>query len=146
MSLTASARRVGDGLQQEIDVNGRHTILTDEPESVGGTDTGPAPHELLPASLAGCIGTMIARFAQLRGWPLGGVEVDVDYDAESVPRRVKVAVRISGDLANDHVKRLERVAKTCPVRRALESEFEFDERFTVLPDLDVAPVGFRAPA
>ncbi|HEY7150690.1 MAG TPA: OsmC family protein [Solirubrobacterales bacterium] len=133
MSFTARARRVGDALQQEIDVNGRHTIVTDEPEPLGGTDAGPAPHELLPASLAGCIGTMISRFAQVRGWPLGELVVDVDYDAESVPRRVEVAVRISGDLSDDQIERLKRVAKTCPVRRALESDFEFDERFTVLP-------------
>ena len=48
MSFTATARRTGTGLRHEIDVNGRHTIVTDEPESLGGTDTAPAPHELLP--------------------------------------------------------------------------------------------------
>ena len=141
MGFTASARRVDDALQQEIDVNGRHTIVTDEPESLGGADAGPAPHELLPASLAGCVGTMIARFAQLRGWPLGELVVDVDYDPEAVPRRVEVAVRISGDLSDDQIERLKRVAKTCPVRRVLESDFEFDERFTVVPYLSPARVG-----
>jgi putative redox protein len=141
MSFTATARRVGDALQQEIDVNGRHTIVTDEPEALGGTDAGPAPHELLPASLAGCIGAMMARFAQVRGWTLGELVVDVDYDPEAAPRRVKVAVRVSGDLSDEQLERLKRVAKTCPVRRALESEFEFDERFTVVPYLAPTAVG-----
>jgi putative redox protein len=52
MSMTATARRVGETLRHEVDVNGRHSIVTDEPTSLGGTDSGPAPHELLQATLA----------------------------------------------------------------------------------------------
>ena len=63
MSFTASARPVNGSLRHEIDVNGRHTIVTDEPEGLGGTDTGPAPHELLPAMV------MVAR-RPVRGCPL----------------------------------------------------------------------------
>jgi hypothetical protein len=37
--LTATARAVDGNLRNEIDVNGRHTLTTDEPESLGGTDT-----------------------------------------------------------------------------------------------------------
>ncbi len=40
MSFTASARSIGGTMRHEIDVNGRHTIVTDEPESLGGTDSG----------------------------------------------------------------------------------------------------------
>ena len=42
MSFTATARSIDGTLRHEIDVNGRHTITTDEPESLGGTDTAPA--------------------------------------------------------------------------------------------------------
>ena len=70
MSFTASARRVGDTLRHEVDVNGRHVLITDEPTSLGGTDEGPAPHELLPATLASCISTMIALYAKNKGWRL----------------------------------------------------------------------------
>ena len=44
MSLTASARRIDDKLLHEVDVNNRHTIVTDEPVDLGGGDIGPAPH------------------------------------------------------------------------------------------------------
>ena len=128
MSLTASARRIGDTLRHEVDVNGRHTIITDEPESLGGTDTGPAPHELLPATLASCISTMIALYAQRREWDIGEVRVDVAYDHESVPRRFDVTVHLPDGLTPDQISRLRRVADTCPVRRALEAGFSFDER------------------
>lgn len=128
MRLTASARRVGDGLRNVVVVDGRHTIVTDEPESLGGTNAGPAPHALLPAALASCVSTMIAMYAQARGWELGEIEVDVDYDTGVKPRTVDVEVRIPAALSPGQLARLERVAETCPVRRALESEFEFQER------------------
>ena len=128
MSMTATARRSGDGLRHEVDVNGRHTIVTDEPERLGGTDQGPAPHELLAATLSSCIATMIAMYAQRRGWDIGETAVHVTYDADSVPRHFAVDIHLPNDLTPDQRRRLERIAETCPVRRALEAGFAFQER------------------
>ncbi len=128
MSMTATARTTGGGLRQEVDVNGRHTIVTDEPERIGGTDLGPAPHELLAATLASCIATMIASYAQNRGWDLGETSVEVDYDPDSVPRRFAIDIHLSNDITPEQQRRLQRVAETCPVRRALEAGFIFEER------------------
>jgi putative redox protein len=126
--MTASARSVGNGLKHEVEVNGRHRIVTDEPERLGGTDQGPAPHELLAATLASCVATTIAMYAQNRGWDIGETAVDVDYDPDSSPRHLSIDVHLPNDLAPDQRRRLERVAKTCPVRRALETGFAFEER------------------
>ena len=130
MGMTATARRVGNTLKHEVDVNGRHVIVTDEPEHLGGTDEGPAPHELLAAMLASCVATMIAMYAQNRGWDVGETAVEVDYDTDSVPHRVTVDVHLPDDLTADQRRRLERVAETCPARRALEAGFTFEERIT----------------
>jgi putative redox protein len=124
--LTATACRVGGGLRHEVDVNGRHTIVTDEPASLGGGDTAPAPHELLPATLAACISTMIALYAQRHGWELRELSVDVAYDPESAPRRFEISLVLPDDLSAAQVQRLQRVAATCPVRRALEASFSFN--------------------
>jgi putative redox protein len=128
MGMTATARRVGNTLKHEVDVNGRHVIVTDEPEGLGGTDEGPAPHELLAAMVASCVATMIAMYAQNRGWDVGETAVDVDYDTDSVPHRVTVDLHLPDDLTADQQRRLERVAETCPARRALEAGFTFEER------------------
>ncbi len=135
MSFTASARRVGDTLRHEVDVNGRHVLITDEPSSLGGTDEGPAPHELLPATLASCISTMIALYARNKGWELRELSVDVEYDTEAIPRRFSVTVNLPDGLAPSQIERLRRVADTCPVRRALEAGFAFDERIEIAPAL-----------
>ena len=128
MGTTATARRVGNTLKHEVDVNGRHVIVTDEPERLGGTDQAPAPHELLAAMVASCVATMIAMYARNRGWDVGETAVEVDYDTDSVPHRVTVDVHLPDDLTADQQRRLERVAETCPARRALEAGFVFEER------------------
>ncbi len=143
MSLTASARRIGNTLRHEIDVNGRHSIVTDEPACLGGTDTGPAPHELLAATLASCISTMVALYATRKGWDIGEISTDVEYDHESEPRRFDITVNLPDGLTRDQIKRLQRVADTCPVRRALEGGFTFDEHIS-FPAQD--PATTAAPA
>ncbi|HET7048928.1 MAG TPA: OsmC family protein [Solirubrobacteraceae bacterium] len=126
--MTATARPVAGSLRHEIDVNGRHRIATDEPERLGGTDTAPAPHELLAAMVAACVSTMISMYASARGWGLEGLSVDVAYDPEPTPRHAEVIVHLPTGLREDQVRRLRRVAETCPARRALEAGFTFDEQ------------------
>lgn len=129
MPFTATARSINGSLRHAVDVNGRHTIITDEPESMGGSDRGPAPHELLAAMVASCISTMIVLYAQRRDWQLGDVSVEVEYDADATPRQAHVLVHLPDGLTPDQVTRLRRVASSCPARRALESEFVFEEEF-----------------
>ena len=73
---------------QEIVIDGNHRLITDEPESVGGEGSAPAPHELLPAALAACVSTTIVMYARTKEWDVGEVAVDVEYDHRSTPRRV----------------------------------------------------------
>ena len=68
MSLTATARSTTDTLRQDVLIDGRHRLITDEPKGVGGTDRGPAPHELLPAALAACIATTIRTYTHTKHW------------------------------------------------------------------------------
>jgi putative redox protein len=127
MSFTASARPLEGGLRHEIDVNGRHTITTDEPVALGGTDAGPAPHELLAAMVAGCVSTTIALYAARHDWPLAGLRVDCEYDPQISPRPLSLAIHLPNGLSASQVERLRRAADTCPVRRALEAGFTIEE-------------------
>lgn len=128
MSLTASARSIPGTLRQEVVIGDGHRLVTDEPERLGGEGSAPAPHELLPAALAACISTTLVMYARTKGWDLRRVDVDVDYDHRSTPRVFEIDVRIEGDLDDEQLARLERVAESCPLRRALETGFEFQER------------------
>jgi putative redox protein len=127
MSTFTASAHPADGLRHEIDVNGRHTIFTDEPRRLGGTDTAPTPHELLAAMLAACASTMVTIYAHRHGWPIDDLRVDVAYDSDAIPRRASITLHLPRALGADQVERLRRVAETCPARRALEAGFEFDE-------------------
>ncbi len=127
MSLTATARSAGDTLRQEVLVDGRHRLTTDEPAQLGGTDTGPAPHELVPAALAACVAVTIRMYARTKGWTVGELSVDVVYDNTSTPRHFDVTVNLPRDLTPEQVRRLMRVAEACPVRRSIEAGMAFDE-------------------
>jgi putative redox protein len=131
MSLVATARSISGSLRQEIVVDGRHHLFTDEPEEVGGEGSAPAPHELLPAALAGCVSTTLVMYAARNGWDLGEVTVDVEYDHRSTPRRCEIRVTLTGDLTPAQLERLERVAAACPVRRSIETGFEFHETLSL---------------
>jgi len=133
MTYTATAQPIDGTLRHEIDVNGRHTITTDEPARLGGTDTAPTPHELLAATLASCVCTMLMLYARPRGLDLGELRVDVGYDAETTPRSVEVTIHLPDHLTDEQVRRLEKVAETCPVRRALEAGFTFHEQLVTIP-------------
>ena len=125
--MRATATLVDGTLRNEVLVRDVFLLRTDEPESVGGEDTAPTPHELLAAALASCISTTLAIYARTKGWDLGDVLVEVEYDKEATPRRFRVDIRLDGDYAPDQIARLERVAATCPVRRSLETGFAFEE-------------------
>ena len=133
MSLTATSRSIAGTLRQEIVIDGKHRLITDEPESVGGDGSAPAPHELLPAALASCVATTLVMFARRKHWELGEVSVDVDYDHRSTPRTADIAIHIGGELTGEQLGLLEKVAEACPVRRAIEGGIEFTERIAVHP-------------
>ncbi len=127
MSLKASARSIPGSLRQEVVIDGQHRLVTDEPAGVGGEGSGPAPHELFPAALAACISTTLVMYARTKGWELGEVTVEVDYDHRSTPRRFEISIRCGGDLSDAQLERLEMVARACPLRRSIEAGIEFFE-------------------
>jgi putative redox protein len=133
MSLTATARSIPGTLQQDVLIDGKHHLVTDEPEVVGGGGSAPAPHELLPAALASCISTVLVMYARTKEWDLGEVAVAVDYDHHATPRQFDVSIGLTGDLTQEQLARLEKVAATCPVRRAIEAGIEITERIESRP-------------
>jgi putative redox protein len=127
MSLTATARSIPGTLKQELVIDGQHRLITDEPQRLGGDGSGPAPHELFPAALAACVSTTLVMYARTKGWELGDVTVEVDYDHRSTPRRFQIAIQLSGNLSDSQIERLEKVARSCPLRSSIEAGIEFTE-------------------
>jgi putative redox protein len=133
MSLTAIARAVPGSLRQDIEIDGRHHVITDEPERIGGDGSAPSPHELLPAALAACVSTHLVMYGRTKGWEPGDVSVAVDYDHRSAPRRFTVHVLLGAELTADQLDRLHKVVTGCPVRKALEGGATFTDLLEARP-------------
>ena len=71
--------RVGSsGYRTELLANG-HPLVADEPVSVGGTNAGPSPYELLSAALGACTTMTLRMYADRKQWPLEAVEARVRH-------------------------------------------------------------------
>jgi putative redox protein len=127
--MRAISRRVGDRLRQQVKVR-EHELTADEPKDGGGDDSGPSPQELLAASLASCTAVTMEMYAARKGWDVGDITVDVDYEPahRGSPTRFEMTVRLSKELPEDQRERLMQIAAKCPVHRTLEGEVMFDER------------------
>jgi putative redox protein len=116
------ARRL-EGFAHEVDIEGGHTLVVDEPVEIGGTDTGPRPTQLLAASLAGCTAITVEMYGERKGWDVGSIEVDVDvvYDGP-VTSTYAVALKLPRELSDDQRQRLLTIAASCPVHKILVGE------------------------
>jgi uncharacterized OsmC-like protein len=74
---------------------------------------------------------MIGLYARARDWKLEDVRVDAAYDSDSTPRHVELTVHLPEGLTVDQIRRLQRAADTCPVKRALEAGFTFDQQLVI---------------
>jgi putative redox protein len=120
--MRAVARR-RDGYAHDVEIEGGHKLLVDEPESAGGSNRGPSPTRLLAAALASCTAITMEMYAQRKEWELTDVEVVVDMQHEkAVPTSFEVTLRLPKELSEDQQERLKAIAARCPVHKALRSE------------------------
>lgn len=106
--------------------NGKKTILADEPEDVGGDDTGFSPYELISAGLAACTAMTVKLYAERKDWPLNEVYVFVNHQKEKDDtdnKRDVFAKKLdfAGSLDEKQKQRLAEIAAKCPTHKTLES-------------------------
>jgi putative redox protein len=109
-----------EGFAHEVEIEGGHTVVVDEPTGTGGADTGPSPTRLLAASLASCTAVTMEMYAERKGWEIGKVEVDVEMEYEgSTPTSFAVALRLPGELSDEQREQLVAIAGRCPVHKVI---------------------------
>jgi putative redox protein len=112
------------GFTHDVEIEGGHTLVFDEPHSSGGDDLGPSPTRTVAAALAACTAITCEMYAERKDWELGEVEVDVEweYGPSSTMRDIVVTLRVPTPLDDEQRTKLLTIAGKCPVHRALRGE------------------------
>ncbi|HZL31504.1 MAG TPA: alpha/beta fold hydrolase [Pseudolabrys sp.] len=125
----------GGKFQQEI-LTGGHRLLADEPEKLGGLNSGPGPYDFLLAGLGTCTSMTIRLYADFKKIPLENVSVRLSHgkihakDCEtcetktSMVDRIERAITLEGPLDAEQRKKLMEIADKCPVHKTLESKID----------------------
>ncbi len=115
-----------------------HSMVADEPTSVGGDDFGPSPYEYLNAGLVACTAMTLKMYAQRKKWDLQEVfvyvshskkhsdELELDVEASGYLDHISKKLKFVGNLDASQKQRLKEIASRCPVHKTIASQVIFD--------------------
>ncbi len=100
---------------------GSHTLISDQPASNGGEDTGMTPPELMLSALGTCAGYYAAQYLSARSLPAEGLEIRVTAEKATQPARLgsfRIEVTMPA-LDEKHQAGLHRAVKACLIHNTL---------------------------
>lgn len=102
-------------------LNGRNSVIADEPENAGGTDLGFSPQELLAGALASCTCITLRMYADRKGWPLTDVKTKIIFERDPAANASNLVreIELSGELTDEQRKRLLFIADHCFIHKTL---------------------------
>jgi putative redox protein len=107
-----------------------HTVMVDEPESIGGSNQYPNPAQYLLSALASCTAITIKMYANNKKWNVGEINVDVKMkeviSSGKTIKKIMKAVQFENPLEDDQIERLLTIGSKCPISKLLEQPIEME--------------------
>jgi putative redox protein len=115
-----------------------HTMIADEPASVGGDDFGPSPYDYLNAGLVACTAMTLKMYAKRKQWDLQEVfvyvshsrkhsdDLDIEVEKPKYLDYISKKLKFVGNLDEKQKQRLKEIASKCPVHKTIASEVVFE--------------------
>ncbi|QSQ13023.1 OsmC family protein [Myxococcus landrumensis] len=127
--LAAAVVESQDGYAQAIRT-GKHHFQSDEPSSLGGTDQGPAPYQLLMGSLGACTAITLKMYAARKGWDLGPLTVKLKlFREKDHTERVERVLSCGPSVSEEQRARLLDIAAKTPVTLTLSRALRIETTF-----------------
>ena len=119
----------GNGKYGQFITTGAHVLGADEPEALGGMNTGPDPFELLLSGLGACTAMTIRMYADRKGMLLERVSVHLSHvqrasQASGLGDGFERIIKLEGALSLEDRERLLQIAERCPVSQTLQRTSE----------------------
>jgi putative redox protein len=115
----------GIGPYAQFVTAGRHVMGADEPERLGGRDTGPSPYDFLLAGLGACTAMTMRIYATKHAWHVERISVDLRHEKFAVSGttvksdRFERVITLIGQLTDEQRAQLLEIADKCPVSQTL---------------------------
>jgi putative redox protein len=126
----------GNGPYAQFVTAGRHVLGADEPERLGGRDTGPSPYDFLLAGLGACTAMTMRTYATKHAWHVDHISVDLHHEKVAVPGattksdRFERVITLIGELTEEQRAQLLEIADKCPVSLTLRQPSVVISRFS----------------
>ncbi|MEH0155581.1 alpha/beta fold hydrolase [Limibacter armeniacum] len=114
---------------------GKHYMVADEPEDVGGFDFGPSPYGYLTAALGACTAMTLRLYADHKQLEVEEINIHLSHskshmedcenceaDNQSKIDHFDREIEIKGNLTEAQRNRMLEIADKCPVHRTLHEE------------------------
>ena len=133
---SVAVMETGEGKFQNMVRAGRHRLFADEPEKVGGLDSGPTPYDFLSMALGACTSMTLRLYADRKKITLGRVSVNVTHEkvhsvdcsdcvGDDLPNakidRFTRTIAVDAEITDELRTKIIEIANRCPVHRTLES-------------------------
>ena len=115
------------GLRVDTEIKG-FTVLTDQPEKVGGAGSAPTPFDLFLASLGTCAGIYVLQFCKKRDIDTGQLGVSMETIRDPDTRHIvtiRIEVRLPEGFPEKYIPAVKRAVDQCTVKRHILEPPEF---------------------
>ncbi|MCL5127588.1 bifunctional alpha/beta hydrolase/OsmC family protein [Algibacter sp. L4_22] len=115
-----------------------HSLIADEPASVGGDNFGPSPYEYLNAGLIACTAMTLKMYAERKKWDLQEVfvyvthskkhsdDLGLEQEKSGYLDHITKKIKLIGNLDEKQKARLKEISSRCPVHKTLAGGVVFD--------------------